>query len=483
MSAMPITVGSADSGAETLISALQQALGHRAGACRDDDSTLENYARDEAMFTAAGRPIAVVFPETTAEVQGICRAATEHGVPIVARGAGTGLAGAANAVEGGIVVSFERMNRVIEVSQADRLAVVQPGVINADLRSAVAEVGLFYPPDPSSYEMSTLGGNVATNAGGLCCVKYGVTRDYVLGLEVVLADGRVMRTGRRSVKGVAGLDLTALFVGSEGILGLITEITLRLRSDPGPARITALAEFPSVAGSVAGVQAVMSGPTVPSLLEIMDRTTLDAVSQWRALDLEPTTQAVVLLQSDSGGQPDTSQLTAYTHALETAGATAVYATADAKEAADLVAVRRMAGAALSRLGAVFVDDIALPMSGLAEFIEAVTALGAERKALVAVQGHAGDGNLHPSVIFDPADEHARATAYEVFEEIARLGLALGGTLTGEHGVGLLKRELLAAELGPVGIWANTAVKRALDPDGLLNPGKVLPAPPRDEVAR
>src|SRR4051794_29361705 len=302
------------------------------------------------MLAPAGTPAAVVLPRTTAEVVAVMKIASRHGVPVVPRGAGSGLAGARNAVDGAITMVMTRMDAVLEGAPADRLAVVQPGVVNKALRDAVAGSGLFYPPDPSSYDWCTIGGNLSQNSGGLCCVKYGVTTDYVLGLEVVLADGRVLRTGRRTVKGVAGYDLARLFVGSEGTLGVITEATLALRPAPKPP-VTLAAAFASTAQAGQVVEWVVTSGLVPSLLEIMDNTCICTVDDLLKADLDRSAHALLVAQSDAGGEAAEREIEALAQLCRDAGADLVHSTADPAESDLLLAARRMALPALERLAA------------------------------------------------------------------------------------------------------------------------------------
>jgi len=446
------------------------------GVLTDPDVTAA-YARDQAMLAEAGTPAAVVFPRTTADVVAVMQLASRHGIPVVPRGAGSGLVGASNAVDGGITLVTTRMDAVLEVAPADRLAVVQPGVVNKQLRDAVREAGLFYPPDPASYDWCTLGGNLAMNSGGLCCVKYGVTTDYVLGLEVVLADGRVLRTGRRTVKGVAGYDLARLFVGSEGTLGVITEATLSLRPAPA-APVTLVASFATSAQTGQVVESVVTGGVVPSMLEVMDRTCIRAVDDMIKADLDRDAQALLVAQSDAGGQAAVEEIEALTRLCEAAGADFVHSTDDPAEGDLLLTARRMALPALERLGTVLLDDVAVPRSRVATFIDGCDAIAARSGLVIGVVGHAGDGNMHPTVVFDATDADQRTRAFEAFEAILELGLSLGGTITGEHGVGTLKAEWLEREIGPVSVEVHRSIKDALDPAGLLNPGKVLPRLPR-----
>ena len=441
------------------------------GALTDPD-LLETYRRDEADLCAAGAPLAVVRPKSADEVVRAVKWAARHGVPVVPQGARTGLAGGANAVDGCLVVSMTGMDRIVEIDRPNRIAVVQPGVVNAVLSRAVAAQGLRYPPDPGSWETSTIGGNVATNAGGMCCVKFGVTAEYVLGLEVVLADGRVLRTGRRTAKGVAGYDLTRLFVGSEGTLGIITEITVALRP-LGEEPLTLVAVFPSTAAAGDAVNRIFSAGLAPSLLELIDQVHLKAIEGYRPMGLDTSAKALLLAAADGDLEPIAA-------AAREAGATDVWLATDPVEATELLQSRRVAHPAMERLatdlhehGGLIIDDIAVPRTRLAELLDEIERIALKHGVTVGVVGHAGDGNLHPNIVVDRADPASVHKGQLVFDEIMQRGLAMGGTCTGEHGVGLLKRDWLAAEAGPVGIDVQRAIKQALDPGNLFNPGKVL----------
>ncbi|MFE9843571.1 FAD-binding oxidoreductase [Streptomyces goshikiensis] len=442
-----------------------------AEALLTDPQVTAAYATDMASFCAAGTPAAVVLPRTVEQVQHVLRTATALRVPVVPQGARTGLSGAANASDGCIVLSLVKMDRILEINSIDRIAVVEPGVVNAALSRAVAEQSLYYPPDPSSWEQCTIGGNIGTASGGLCCVKYGVTAEYVLGLDVVLADGRLLRTGRRTAKGVAGYDLTRLFVGSEGSLGVVVRAVLALRPAP-PRQLALAAEFPSSAAACEAVCAVMEAGYTPSLLELMDRTTVRAVNALGKMGLPETTEALLLAAFDTPDAP--ARLAAVGELCTAAGATAVVPADDEAESELLLQARRMSLTALEELRpATMIDDVCVPRSRLAEMLDGTAAIARTHDLLIGVCAHAGDGNTHPVVCFDPADADEARRARESFDEIMALGLALGGTITGEHGVGVLKKEWLARELGPVGMEMQRAVKQAFDPLGLLNPGKLF----------
>jgi glycolate dehydrogenase FAD-linked subunit len=443
-----------------------------------DPDLLETYRRDQADLCPAGMPLAVVRPRSTAEVAATMRIATATRTPVVAQGARTGLAGAANAVDGGLVVSLTELDQILELDPVNQIAVVQPGVVTAELDRAAAAVGLRYPPDPASWQSCTVGGNVATNAGGMCCVKYGVTGEYVLGLEVVLASGEVLRCGRRTRKGVAGYDLTRLLVGSEGTLGVLTEITLALRP-AAQAGLSLVAVFDSVPQAGAAVAGIAAAGARPSLLELMDATMLGALQAYRPMDL-PASAAALLLAAVDTGDRAAQDLAVLAACCRRAGAREVFEATDPAQADELLAIRRLVHPALERLagtmfphGATIIDDVAVPVTRLAELLSGVAAIAAANDVVVAMVGHAGDGNMHPNILIDRADPAVLARGRAAFDQIMALGLALGGTCTGEHGVGLLKRDWLARELGPTGLRIQRAVKDALDPLGILNPGKVL----------
>ncbi|MCT2591256.1 FAD-binding protein [Streptomyces sp. N2-109] len=453
----------------TLLAQLRDGL--PAEAVVTDPDVMAAYAHDMAGFCPAGDSAAVVLPRTVEQVQHVMRTATALRVPVVPQGARTGLSGGANASDGCIVLSLLRMDRILEIDPVERIAVVEPGVVNARLSRAANEHGLFYPPDPSSWEECTIGGNIGTASGGLCCVKYGVTAEYVLGLEVVLADGRLMSTGRRTAKGVAGYDLTRLLVGSEGSLGIVVQATLALRPEP-PAQLALAAEFPSMAAAGDAVCRIMERGHTPSLLEIMDRTTLRAVNKLTRMGLPESTEALVLAAFDT--PEPAADLAAVGDLCTAAGATEVVPAEDRAESEMLLQARRMALVALEKVtGTTLIDDVCVPRGQLAPMLDGAAAIGEKYGLTVGVCAHAGDGNTHPIVCFDPKDEDEARRARESFDEIMALGIELGGTITGEHGVGVLKKEWLARELGPVALELQRGIKQVFDPHGLLNPGKIF----------
>lgn len=437
-----------------------------------DELDRESYRADETAHFVAGLPLAVALPTATDEVGTIMQLATEHRVPVVPRGAGSGLSGGAAGIEGALTVAFTRMNRILEIDPANLVAVVEPGVINAELKDAVAKHGLFYAPDPASYDMCSIGGNIGTNAGGLCCVKYGVTRDAVLSLEVVLADGRVIRTGGRNVKDVAGYSLTQLFVGSQGTLGLVTEATLRLRPAPPP-KATLLAFFASLTDAGDAVAAITAAGLGPCTLELMDRVTIGAVNDWHNLGLDRSAAALLLVESDLPGEAAEAELAAAEAACTDARATQVVRAADPMEADWLRQVRRLAYRAMERLGVARMEDVGAPRARLPELLAAVERIAAAHDVRCGTFGHAGDGNLHPTFVWERGDEAAAARVQAACEELYREAIALGGTVTGEHGIGAARRPFLELQRGTDAVAVMRSIKAALDPLNILNPGRVV----------
>ena len=416
----------------------------------------------------------VVRARDRADVVEVLEHAQATGTPVVPQGARTSRAAGARATEGAIVLNVEALDTIHDVDPVQGLAVVGPGVVNAALKTELAGAGLFYGPDPASWETCTIGGNVATNAGGLCCVKYGVTADWVTALEVVLPGGEVMRTGRRTAKGVAGYDLTGLLVGSEGTLGVVTEVVVRVTPAPDPA-LTTLAVFGSLDDAVAGIVALRLDRHRPSLLEILDRASIRAVQAFGDYGFPEDCEAVLLVQSDRPGRTG-EDVARYADLLTAAGASEVAVADDDQEAAALLAGRRVMSTAFEALGARLAEDVCVPVRRLAEFVRGVEAIAVRNDVLIPASGHGGDGNLHPSIVYAPDDPAAVERAWCAFDEVLRLGLALGGTITGEHGVGSLKVPWLALELGSAEVARQRRLKAVFDPLGIMNPGTVFAAP-------
>lgn len=437
-----------------------------------DPASMDAYRWDRAIDPNAGVPLAVVRPQTTEQVQETVRIAARAGVAIIPRGAGSGLSGGSSAVEGAIVVSLDRMRR-IEIDSSTRMATVQPGAFNAEVKKAAAAHGLWYPPDPSSFEFCSIGGNVATNAGGLCCVKYGVTADYVLGMTVVLADGRAVTLGGPRLKDVAGLSLTKLFVGSEGTLGIITEIVLRLI--PAQRQPTTLvASFPTLSGAtdtVLGITRAMR----PSMLEFMDKASINAVEDETRMGLDRGAQAMLIVQSDESPAAAAAEIAEVERLCNEFGATECYTTDDPEESEAFVVARRMAIPAVEKKGTLLLEDVGVPLPRLGDLVTGIETISATHNVPIAVIAHAGDGNTHPLLVFDPRDADQKRRAETAYGEVMDLAVALGGTITGEHGVGRLKRPWLSSYLGEDELELNHRIKAALDPQNILNPGAVFGA--------
>ncbi|MCP3161627.1 FAD-binding oxidoreductase [Myxococcus qinghaiensis] len=442
------------------------------GQLRRDADTLAAYGRDESD-SGVFPPDVVVFPESTAQVSAIFKACVAHGVPFTPCGARSGKSGGSLPLNGGVAVSLERMNRIHSISAEDLTAVVGPGVVTGDLMKAVEAQGLFYPPDPNSWEFCTLGGNVAENAGGPRALKYGVTRDYVIGLEWVLPDGEVLRVGRRTIKGVAGYDLVGLFVGSEGTLGVATEITLQLI--PLPRKVlTALVVFPSVLDAARGVSAVLAAGILPRCLELIDDVALRAVDGRGFQFPEGAGSAVIAEVDGSNEEGLLEELSRLGDICAQQGATQTLVARDEGQREKLWAVRRVISPALRALKPHKIsEDIVVPRSKIPEIISRLKTMGAELGLTVATYGHAGDGNLHANILYEGA--HQRALVDEALRRMLVMTVELGGTITGEHGVGLAKREFLALEQSPALLELQRRLKAFFDPSGLLNPQKIFPA--------
>ncbi len=456
-----------------LVGALSRGL--PAGGVVTDPDVLAALSHDEAEWAPAAVPAAAVRARSEADVQHVVRTCAEFGAPVVPRGAGTGLSGGANAIAGCVVLDLSQLNQILEIDADNLVCVVQAGVINDDLKAAVAGYGLWYPPDPASAPWSTIGGNVATNAGGLCCLKYGVTRDYVLGLRVVAGGpagyGTAVRLGRRTTKGVTGLDLAGLFVGSEGTLGVVTEATLRLRPAPAGKPRTVVAAFGTLVDAGHAVARITRAGLTPAVLELLDRTCLEAVEDWKHLGIDADATAMLLARIDTPGDAGPTEAAAIAAAMADAGALWAEQSTDDAEAEALFDARRLAYPALERLGPVLTEDVCVPRSRVPQMLAQISDIAGRHGVRIATIAHAGDGNLHPLLITPAGDDAARLAAQAAFEEFLDAAIALGGTVTGEHGVGLLKRDGMRRELDPAALAMQAAVRAALDPDGLFNPGK------------
>jgi glycolate oxidase len=428
----------------------------------------------DATF-AEGSPEIVVLPANTDEVSQVVKLAAEARVPIVARGMGSGMAaGSIPAVAGGMVVSLTRMNHILDIDTENATVSTEAGVVTADLQAAVEKIGLFYPPDPSSIRHSTIGGNIACNAGGPRCLKYGVTGDYVLGLTVVLADGQILKTGGKPIKNVTGYDLNGLFTGSEGTLGLVTEALLKLVAKPRYAK-TALAEFASLDDASRTVNAILSAGIVPAALELMDQTAILCIEEAMHLGLNTDIEASIIIETDGADeQTVTSEIEACAEICKESGAQTVKLAQNETERANLWKARRSISPSLARkapnkLG----EDITVPRSAIPEVIQRLRAISDEYGLPIVIFGHAGDGNLHPNILFDKRQPEQWKKVEQMVAEMFNASLAVGGTLSGEHGVGLLKRPYMEQALGSLSIDVQRHIKQALDPLNILNPGKVF----------
>jgi glycolate oxidase len=439
------------------------------GCVITDPAAMGDYRWDRALDPDAGTPLAVVSALTTEHVQAAVRFAAARGIAIVPRGAGSGLSGGSSAQDGCIVISLDRM-RHIAIDPVTRMAVVQPGAFNSEVKAAAKEHGLWYPPDPASFEFCSIGGNVATNAGGLCCVEYGVTVDYVLGMTVVLANGTAVTLGGPRLKDAAGLSLTKLFVGSEGTLGIITEIVLRLI----PAQrvpTTLVANFATLADATQAVLDITQRVR-PSMLEFMERVAINAVEDVTTMGLDRDAAAMLIIQSDEPAEFAAHEIGLVAELCERNNAKSVLTTSDPVEGEAFTAARRMAIPAVELTGTLLLEDVGVPIPRLGDLVLGIDELARQHAVTIALIAHAGDGNTHPLVVFDPTDADEERRARLAYGQVMDLAIELGGTITGEHGVGRLKKAWLPNYLGPEVMELNRKVKAALDPGNILNPGAI-----------
>jgi glycolate oxidase len=431
---------------------------------------LVSYACDASEH--CNRPLCAVFTDTAEQIAELMKLANREKISITPRGAGTGLSGMAVPIRGGIILDLSRMNKILKISIEDRIAVVQPGVIYANLEKALAPHGFFFPPDPASGKVSTLGGNVATNAGGLKGAKYGTTRDYVLGLQVVLPDGRVMRTGSKAMKSVSGYDLTRLFVGSEGTLGVVTEITLKINPRT-TATSTALATFDNLEDAGLAINQIMHSGIIPSALEILGRETISAINQNTDLNL-PEVDAMLLVETDGYTEAETAfQMEKVIGIFKANHPREVKEAKTEAEVKDLWAARKSAYAVLSRIKTSSVlEDVTVPMTHITELLKGIQDISLKHQIQIATFGHAGDGNLHPQILYDGYDPDQVERMETASADLFKLAIGLDGTLTGEHGIGLSKAPFMTLEHDPVAMDMMRTLKRTIDPNNILNPGKM-----------
>lgn len=443
-------------------------LGDLRGLTLSPDDRLRA-STDRSGYVSPTVPDAVVRATSVDDVVATMKLASRERIPVVVRGAGTGLAGGSAASAGQIVLDLSGMNRILRIDAVEQIAIVEPGVLNAEVSAATAEFGLFYAPDPASTAICSIGGNIATNAGGMRCAKYGVTRESVLALTVVLADGRVLRTGRETIKGVTGYDLNALFIGSEGTLGVVVEATLRLRPLP-VATATVAAYFPDVESAAAAASAIIAARVQPSVLELVDGPTLEAIDA--ALGTEHRVQGGAFLLAQTDGYGAELERDALIAAIEPF-ATSYRIARDAAEAEALLDARREAIPSLERIGRTSIGDIGVPRGRLAEAVSGLQQISRDTGVRIFTIAHAADGNLHPMIVVGEGESVAEGAAREALGAMFHLASSLGGTLTGEHGVGLLKRDWLRDELGDLSLEVQRSIRSVLDPLGILNPGKAI----------
>ncbi|MBK8091966.1 MAG: FAD-binding protein [Verrucomicrobiaceae bacterium] len=437
---------------------------------RDEDVLPYSF---DGTATLKQRPGAVVFPLTTEEVAACVRLARQHGIAVVTRGSGTGLSGGSVPLAGCLVLCLVRMDRLIELDEKNLTLRAQSGVITKEIDDACAKVGLFYPPDPGSMKISTIGGNVAENSGGLRGLKYGVTRDYVMGIEVVLPDGTVTFLGNKCVKDVAGYSMKDLFVGSEGTLGIITEVLLKVLPRP-QARQTMLALYDSMEQAAETISAIIAAKIIPCTLEFLDRMTVGCVEDFAKMGLPTDVEAVVLMETDGHPVVVAEEAARMMELARANGAREVRAASNEQEGAKLAAARRSAFSALARVRpTTILEDVTVPRSELARMVRYISDVAARHRLQIGTFGHLGDGNLHPTFLTNERDHEEMHRVEAALEEIVAETLRLGGTVTGEHGVGLAKKGFIKRQLGEGSYELMRTIKRALDPQSLLNPGKIF----------
>lgn len=447
---------------------------------REDPEALVTHSYDGTPMLQS-LPDGVIYPETTTQVAAIMKVLAVHRIPVVPRGSASNLCGGTVPVQGGVVMVMHRMNRILEVDQENLTATVQTGIITAEFTSHIESIGLFYPPDPSSMKISTIGGNIAESSGGLRGLKYGTTKDYVIGLEAVLANGEIIRTGGKLMKDVAGYDLTKLFVGSEGTLAIITEATLKLIPPP-KSKKTMLAMYMDLYRAARTVSRIIEHKIIPATLEIMDNATIRVVDDYAKLGLPHDVAAILLIEQDGDSETVERDIDKIRSICELEGASRIEVAEDREQAEKLLTARRSAFTALARLRpTTILEDATVPRSRIADMVLIINEIARKYNVQIATFGHAGDGNLHPTATTDARDHEEVHRVELAFEEIFEAAISLGGTITGEHGVGLVKAPYLEWKIGAVGIEVMRGIKLAFDPHNLLNPGKVFAKESRKRV--
>lgn len=455
---------------KSVLDALCEKLGKENVVSEAEDLLVLGYDSTPGLHAT---PDVVVYPTDSEQVQAAIQIARDNQLPITPRGSGTGLSGGSIPVKGGMVICLNRMNKILEIDEENLTATCQAGVITLDLFNAVAEKGLFYPPDPGSQKISTLGGNVVEDAGGLRGLKYGVTRDYVMALKCVLPDGSLLSTGGKSVKDVAGYAFKDLLVGSEGTLGIITEITVKLIPPPQDKR-TFLAYFDDIRVAGTAVSKIIAAKIIPSTMEIMDKATINCVEDYVKIGLPREMAALLLIEVDGHPAMVAEEAEGVERILKEVGAAEVHAAKDAAESAKLAEARRTALSALARVSpTTLLEDATVPRSMLADTFALIEKLTEKYQLTVGTFGHAGDGNLHPTVLCDERDKDEMKRAHAFYDELYEQVLAWGGTVSGEHGIGIAKKDYLARQIGPGGVAVMKRIKLAFDPEGILNPGKIF----------
>ena len=452
------------------IEQLRQCVADNAVSLEHADRIVHSYDATQKQFL----PDAVVYVSSAQEISAVIRWANDQKIPVIPRGAGSGFSGGSLPVTGGIVLVLTSMNRILEIDEENLVAVVEPGVVTAELQRTVEQLGLFYPPDPASKEFSTLGGNVAECAGGPRCLKYGVTRDYVLGLEVVLPTGEIITTGGRTLKNVVGYDLTRLFVGSEGTLGIVTQIILKLLPKP-EAKKTMLAQFKSIDGAAKAVSAIIGGKILPTTLEFMDRTTISCVRKNSPIPLPDSCEAVLIIEVDGERQHLDGQMENIQEIIKKLDILNIDVAATHDESERIWQVRRSVSPSLRAIKPdKFNEDIVVPRSRVPEMIRALETISKKYEVAIVNFGHAGDGNIHVNIMVDLQEPGMRQKIELVIEEVFQTAINLQGSISGEHGIGTAKSRYIAKELGPDTLACMQRIKKTFDPNNILNPGKIFP---------